>query len=394
MTRSIPPSLPFAITEYEARHAALRASMTLAGVDVLVVTSPPNLCYLTGYVASWYPPRLPVAVVVHRDAPELVFVDWTRHADYVPLTAIHDELELVEYGTAPAELTEALRRRGWTAGTVGLEWTALNPTAGVTRAVAEGLSAAGAEVVSGDYLVDDLRVYKSPAEMVKVREAGRMLDDAFLALQAELRPGLTELEIAARITLLLAERGSEVAAQHALVSSGPTAWADVHAFPSHRRIQDGEVVSIDASAVVDRYHVNLSRAFAIGAPNPTAAAYLRASAESLDELCRTAKVGEGPEIALAAAESLLRSKVPDENIWWIGGYSLGLAFPPSWVGHTYLANDGASRVTLRPGYVSNYETVLYDRVEGFESAAIDTVVVTEDGLSPLSTIPRTLLRAG
>jgi Xaa-Pro aminopeptidase len=189
VARSIPPSLAFEVAEYENRLAALRAAMEHQGVDVLVVTSPANLCYLTGYVASWYAPRLPIGALVHRTASELVFVDWTRHADYVPLTAIH-----------------------------------------------------------------------------------------------------------------------------------------------------------------------------------------------------------GPEHALAAAERLLRSPVPADEIWWIGGYGLGIAFPPSWVGHTYLANDGPSQVTLRPGYVSNYETILFDREQRFESAAIDTVAVSEKGLQRLSRIPRELLR--
>lgn len=394
MVRSVPETLPFGIGEYEGRHVALRAAMSAAGVDALVVTAPANLCYLTGYVASWYAPRLPIGVIVHRSASELVLVDWTRHADYVPLTAIHDEVELVDYGTAPAELVSALRRRGWHEGTVGLERFAPNPAGGIVQAVSEGLRLLGTEVVDGDYLVDDLRLYKSEAEMAKVNEAAHLLDESFLALQEELRPGMTELQVAARITALLADRGSEVAAQHALVSSGPTAWADVHAFPSRREIQRGEVVSVDASAVIDRYHVNLCRSFSIGTDNPTADGYLKAGEASLAELCRTARVGESPRPAMAAAESSLRSRVPDENIWWVGGYALGISFPPSWVGHTYLADDGPRPVRLEVGYVSNYETIMFDRREQFESAAIDTVVVSEAGLAPLSKIPRGLLPAG
>ena len=391
VARSIPPALPFAVSEYEARHTALRAAMADAGIAVLVVTSPVNVCYLTGYVASWYAPRLPIGVVVHARQSELVFVDWSRHADYVPMNAIHDELVLVDYGTSPEELVSALRERGWAEGAVGIEWFAPNPVAGVLRDIAAGLAAAGAEVVAGDYVVDDLRVRKSPAERRKMRRAGAMLDDAFEELRTRLRPGLTELEVAALITSLLAERGSEVPAQHALVSSGPTAWADVHAFPSDRRIERGEVVSIDACAVVDRYHVNLSRAFVIDGWNQTADDYLRAGADCLAEFCRTAVVGQSPAAAMASAERVLRDRVPAENIWWVGGYGFGLAFPPSWVGHTYLADDGPRPTPLGDGYTSNFETVLFHRGEGFEAAAIDTLLVEDGAVSALSRIPRALL---
>jgi hypothetical protein len=75
----------------------------------------------------------------------------------------------------------------------------------------------------------------------------------------------------------------------------------------------------------------------------------------------------------------------------VGGYSLGIGLPPSWVGHTYLANDGLSKVTWQPGYVSNYETVMVDQEGGFEAASIDTIVMTEDGLEMLSELPRGII---
>jgi Xaa-Pro aminopeptidase len=391
---NVPAHPVFPAEEYRARQDRVRATLAERGIDVLYVTSPSNLYYLTGYVASWYPPRLPVGVAIHRDSPRTVFFDWNRHVDYVELVAFYDEAEFFEYGTAHVSVASALAARDWASGTVGIEWYSPTPVAAVTNDLASALRSAGAEVVPGDWLVDDLRLYKSPAELERVYRAAAILDESFLQLQKELRAGMTELEIAARITFLLAERGSEVAAQHALVSSGPSAWADVHAFPSRRRIEEGEVVSIDASAVIDRYHVNLSRSFSIGAVNEKAAALLDLAASSIGTLCAEARLGEGPERAMALAEQDLRAKVPAENIWWVGGYSFGISFPPSWVGHTYLANDGLSKVVLQPGYMSNFETVIFDRADGFEAAAIDTVLMTEDGLTVLSTIPRGLLPAG
>ncbi|MFT3864397.1 MAG: Xaa-Pro peptidase family protein [Solirubrobacterales bacterium] len=382
---------PFSDAEYAARLAKVRESMAAAGLDVLYVTSPPNVLYLSGYDAIWYPWRLPLGCAVVREPAQLLFFDWVRHEGYAKLHARCDELVLFEYGSAPAEVAAAFAARGLGGATVGLERYGLNPAAPILDAVATALSAGGATVADGDWIVDDVRAYKSPAELERIRQAAEIADGAMAGLRERLRPGMTELQAAATLTSLLADAGSEVPATPPLVCSGPTAWVDTHSFPSTRVLEEGDTISVDCCAVIDRYHANLCRTFALGAPDPEAARLLDAAAGSVDELKRLAVLGEGPEKAMAAAERWVHDRVAQEKIWWVGGYSLGLGLPPSWVGHTYLANDGLSKVTWQPGYVSNYETVMVDREGGFEAAAIDTIVMTEDGLEMLSKLPRGLL---
>lgn len=382
---------PFSDAEYAARLVRVRESMAATGLDVLYVTSPPNIFYLSGYDAIWYPWRLPLGCAVVRDPARLLFFDWTRHEGYAKLHARCDELVLFEYAEPGAAVAAAFRERGLAGATVGLERYGLNPAAPILDALGAALAADGSTVAAGDWIVDDVRNYKSPAELERIREAGRIADTAMAALRERLRPGMTELQAAAFLTTLLADGGSEVPATPPLVCSGPTAWVDTHSFPSRRVLEQGDTISIDCCAVIDRYHANLCRTLALGAPNPEAAAMLDAAAGSIGELQRLAVLGEGPETAMAAAERWVYDRVPQEKVWWVGGYSLGIGLPPSWVGHTYLANDGLSKVTWQPGYVSNFETVLVDKEGGFEAAAIDTIVMTEDGLEVLSELPRGLL---
>jgi Xaa-Pro aminopeptidase len=385
------PALPFPEFEYRRRRDRVRDEMAARGVDVLYVTSPPNLLYLTGYQAIWYPPRLPVGAVLVRDAPDVVAFDWVRHEGYVRDAVLCDDAVFFEYADAVDVAVEAFRSRGWLDGAVGLEESAANPSPALLDALTRGLTDAGGRVVSGDWVVDRVRLYKSDAELERVRTAADMADRAFERLAEELRPGISELEVSARIAALLAEEGSEIAATPPLVSSGPDAWRDTHAFPGHRLLQRGDVVSVDACGVVDRYHANLSRTYALGEVSPVARELLEQAAGSVDELVRAARLGEGPEAAAAAAERYVRERIAPERIWWVGGYALGLALPPSWVGHTYLANDGPQRCLLMPGYVSNFENVFFDEHEGFAADFIETVVMTESGLEVLSRLPRTLI---
>ena len=68
-----------------------------------------------------------------------------------------------------------------------------------------------------------------------------------------------------------------------------------------------------------------------------------------------------------------------ENQWWIGGYELGIAFPPDWVGAYYfdvwkdVRND-----TFDPGFVSNYEANFYLPKDAGLSCMIDTMIIEED----------------
>jgi len=385
MSRAFPES------EYEERERRVREGMAARGIDVLYVTSPANVFYLTGYEAIWYPWRLPLGCVVVREPATLLFCDWTRHEGYARLHARFDELVLFEYGGAGAAVAAAFAARGLADATVGVERHSLNPAAPVTEELAAALRAGGAEVVDGDWVVDDVRLYKSPAEVERVRRAAAIADEAFGKLSERLRPGLTELQVAALLGSLLADGGSEVAATPPLVCSGPTAWVDTHSFPSHRVLEEGDTVSIDCCAVVDRYHANLCRTFALGEPEPAARELLDAALGSVEALCAEARLGEGPERAAAAAERWVGERVAAEKIWWVGGYSLGIGLPPSWVGHTYLANDGLTKVTWQPGYVSNFETVMVDRESGCEAASIDTLLMTADGLEVLSQLPRGLI---
>lgn len=383
-----PAPRAFSDAEYAARADKVRTAMAAAGVDVLYVTNPANVIYLCGYEAVWYSPRLPLGVAVVREPAELVFFDWSRHQAYAELHSHCDDIVYFEYADAVDTVAATFAERGWTDASVALELAGTNPSGSTSMALWAAMEERASTLVSGDWLVDGIRAFKSPAEVTKIRAAGVMADQAMAALRTQLRPGMTELQVSARLHSLLADAGSEIASTQPLVSSGPTAWLDTHAFPSNRRLEVGDIVTIDCCGVVDRYHANLCRTFSIGEADPAAVALLNVGRLAVEEFCTQAKVGERPERAINAANELARTMVPAEKVWWIGGYGLGIGVPPSWVGHTYLDNSGPQQIDLAPGYVSNFETILVSEDDGFEAGSIDTIVVTDDAVEVLSTIPR------
>jgi Xaa-Pro aminopeptidase len=392
--RPMHDGLPFPAEEYRDRASRVRERMRERGVEVLFVTSPPNLCYLTGFESVWYPPRAPVGVVVCAGDERLVFCDYERHETLVRETAHYDDAVFYRYEDVLDTIAATFRDRGWLADGIGLERWSQAPGAPLVEALAGRLGELGGRVVEGDWIVDRVRLVKSAAEVECVRRAAAIVDAAFADLVEHVRPGQTELQIAARLDSVMADHGGEGAAIRTMVSAGPDVWCRTHAAPSRRPIEVGDVMYVDTCGVYKRYHADLCRTFAVGRDHAGARAILDVTAASVEEVRRAVRPGDPLDVAQQAAEDYVLSRFPREQVWWVGGYALGIAMPPSWVGHTYLANDAFEQFTWQPGYVTNYENVLFDRDAGFTASYMETLLMTDTGIEPLSGRPRTLTVVG
>ncbi len=398
------PALPFAVAEYRERAAAVRRRMAERGVDVLFVMSPANLCYLTGFESVWYPPRAPLGAVVSQADDRLVFLDYDRHETLVRATAHFDDAVFFDYSTALDTIVDAFRANGWTGGTVGIERWTPTPGAPLVAETADRLAAAGAAIVDGDWIVDRVRLVKSPAEMERVRRAGEIVDTAFESLAEFVRPGRTELEIAAHLNSVMAGLGGGESAVPTMVSAGPDVWCRTHSRPTARPVQTGDVMYVDACGVVDRYHADVCRTFAIGRDHPEARAVLEYTSGSVGEVQRAVHAGDPLNVAQKAAEEYVFSRYPRDRVWWVGGYALGIALPPSWVGHTYLSGDAFEDFTWEPGYVTNYENIVFGLYQsggspvaprtGYTASYMETLLMTDTGIEVLSKLPRTLTVLG
>ncbi len=389
-----PWTLPFEQEEYRDRARRVRAEMRSREVDVLFVMSPANLCYLTGFESIWYPPRAPLGVVVTLADEGLVFLDYERHETLVRRTAHFDDAVFYDYGSALDTIAGAFRARGWTAGSIGIEWWTQTPGAPLVRETAARLGDAGARIVDGDWIVDRVRLTKSPAEIGCVRCAAAIVDAAFESLHEYVRPGRTELEIAAHINHTMASLGGEEPSIRTMVSAGPDVWCRTHSAPSRRPVAVGDTMYVDACGVVNRYHVDVCRTFAIVDDHPRAREILDVTSGSVLEVQRGVAVGDPLDVAQRIAEDYVFSRFPREQVWWVGGYALGLSLPPNWVGHTYLSNDAFEQFTWQPGYLTNYENILFDRDGGFTASYMETLLMTGTGIEILSGRPRGLTVLG
>ena len=122
-----------------------------------------------------------------------------------------------------------------------------------------------AEFVPASQLLTDLRAVKDADELAAMREAQRVTDEAFTEILNYIKPGVTESEIAARLTYIMASKGAERNSFDPIVACGPNG-SKPHAVPGLTVIEKGQFVTMDFGCVVGGYCSDMTRTIAVGEP--------------------------------------------------------------------------------------------------------------------------------
>jgi len=106
-----------------------------------------------------------------------------------------------------------------------------------------------------------------------------------------------------------------------------------------------------------------------------------------------AMIRPGMEVSalLHAANDYYKNEGVLDEAYWIGGYELGIAFPPDWVG-AFIYDDSitAPGETFEPMTVVNHESVFFAPLKSGLSLTIDTLIFGPRDAKLASTIPREL----
>jgi Xaa-Pro aminopeptidase len=232
-----------------ARQAALRAAVAAAELDGLLVTHLPNIRYLTGFTGS--------AAVLLVAAEGAILISDFRYAAQAPIEVGQAAVVEIDQRSVWERLGRILAIRPL--ASLGIESHSL------TVRDAERISSlTRARVVPTAELVEELRAVKSPEEVVAIRAAAALDQEALAEVMPGIRPGHTELEIGATLEGALRRRGSEWHPFPTIVASGPRS-ALPHARTSNRVVEPGDLLLLDFGAQVDGYCADLTRTVVVGA---------------------------------------------------------------------------------------------------------------------------------
>ena len=302
----------------ERRHQAVREASAEAALDALVVTSLPNVLYLTNFSGS------AAIAVVTRD--RLIFVTDSRY-----VTAV-DEMQHASHRCPDLSVTQVEASYDQTLvellasarfGRVGFEAAHLSVARHrwLTRALER--ASTPVELVATDGLVERARVRKDAWELDTLREAGRRLSRVAAGVFEEVRAGRSEREVALAIDQRLVRAGFEKPAFDTIVAGGPNA-ALPHAHPGERKFIEGDLVVLDFGGVYDSYCVDLTRTVSVGRADGRARDVYAAVREAHDRAIAAVRPGESRFAIDRAAREALTARGLGDAFGHGTGHGLGI----------------------------------------------------------------------
>lgn len=337
----------------------------LAGlnVDALLVTAPANVRYLSDFTS---PSDGRVLITPERSwlITDSRYLAQSREESRLPLEVRRDWLQW-----------SAERVRG---GRLGVEAESL------TLAQYQELSELLPDAVVG--LRDVLgrhRVTKDADELANLKKAAQLTDEAFTHILGFLRPGLTEIEVALELERVIRGNGAEAISFDTVVASGVRS-AMPHGVASPKRIERGDLVTLDFGAKVNGYHADMTRAVAIGPISERLRTMYEAVLEAELASLECVRPGASGRELDALARRVLENHGLEQHFAHSLGHGVGLEV------HEAPKLSANSQDVLAPGMTVTIEPGVY--IPDFGGVRIeDLVLVSETGHQRLSLSPKELI---
>jgi Xaa-Pro aminopeptidase len=234
------------------RRDRLRAATAARGADAALITSLVNVRYLTGLASS------NAALLVPADGQDNSDVLATDSRYFLAAERDCPDTELLAARVVDVALTELAAGRGL--GTLAFEAHEVT----VERHVALADSDA-ARLIPLGRAVEDLRVIKDEPEIALLARACAITGEAFDAVLPQVRPGMTERQLAVLIERVMTDLGAERPAFDTIVASGQNG-ASPHHSPTDRAFAPGDLITVDCGARYGGYHADMTRTVALGTP--------------------------------------------------------------------------------------------------------------------------------
>jgi len=228
------------------RLAALYKLMDEQKINVMIVKKPVNVHYLSGF-------RGDSTILIITRKRKILITD-ARYTEQAKVQAPDFELVKQEEGL--------FKRTAEILNELGLRSTGFEGSV-ITCDEHKKLKELAPKLKLKSVKLDELRQVKTEEEISNIRQACAIADKAFEHIVNFIKPGMTEIEVAARLEYVMRQLGSEKAAFDTIVASGLRGCYP-HGRASNKKIARGEFVTMDFGAVYNGYNSDITRTICIG----------------------------------------------------------------------------------------------------------------------------------
>jgi Xaa-Pro aminopeptidase len=361
-----------------SRIHRLRLSFSALHSDALLVTHLPNIRYLCGFTGS-------AAILLVEQSRATLFTD-SRYALQARQEVRDASTVIAPHGLLRA-LGEALKARR---GAIRLAFSPAQLTVGQKDALQIAASTRLRWLAAPD-LIERLRAVKDAEELALMRQSARLISEVWTAAVRNVRPGLSELAVAADIERGMKLQGASGPSFETIVASGPrSAWP--HARPTPKLLRKNELVVLDQGAILRDYCSDMTRTVFLGRSSAAARAGVRNKARGLydavleaqDAAIAAVRPGISAASVDAAARKVFKRLGLDRYFTHSTGHGLGLEI------HEMPRLGRAEETLLEAGMVVTVEPGVYiERLGGIRIE--DEVLVTSRGAEVLTSASREFL---
>ena len=341
----------------------------LDGLDAILLTSEANCYYATGFMGEG------IALVTRRGSWYFTDSRYTEAAD----KAIGDAAVIREVSREKpfsALINEALAEAG--AEKAGFEEQRM--TVAEHAVYSEKLHCT---LTPASALMTELRGSKDEEELSCMTAAQRIAEGALEQILKEIRPGMTEKEIAARLNYVMVSAGAEKTSFDTIVASGPNGSMP-HAVPGMRKVREGDFITMDFGCVYKGYCSDMTRTVALGRPSDEMRNVYDIVLQAQLAGIAAAKAGVTGAVIDGAARKVIQDAGYGVYFGHSFGHSLGIDIheaPNAAPGNDKPMPDGAV-VSAEPGiYLPGKFGV---RIE-------DVMILRPDGAQVITKAPKALL---
>ena len=238
------------------------------------------------------------------------------------------------------------------------------------------------EFLPSENIIEQLRMIKDKEEIIKIKKAAQITTESLKDVFEIIEPGMRELDIASELAYTVRKKGAQKDPFETIVVSGQRSSLP-HGKPSEKKIEEGELITIDMGANYQNYNSDITRTIIMGKENQKQKEIFSIVLEAQKAALEFLKPGVSCKEVDSVARDIIVKKGYGEYFGHGLGHGVGLDI------HELPRVSFSDDTALLPGMVITIEPGIYlPEVGGVRIE--DSVLITEEGYEILTWFPKIL----